>query len=57
MDLFPLVMLGLGASIALGMVVFVFAGPSPQRAQARRISSQYLKSLAARSRAASSSPA
>ena len=37
MDLFPLVMLGLGASIALGMVVFVFAGPSPQRAQARRI--------------------
>ncbi|WP_426254994.1 type II secretion system F family protein [Sphingomonas sp. DC2300-3] len=37
MDLFSLLMLGLGATISLGMVLFVFAGPSPQRAQTRRI--------------------
>ncbi len=37
MDLFSLLMMALGAMVALGMVVFAFAGPSPQRAQNRRI--------------------
>ena len=37
MDLFSLLMMALGAMVALGMVVFAFAGPSPQRAQSRRI--------------------
>jgi len=37
MDLFPLLMIGLGALVALGLIVFAFAGPSPQRVQARRI--------------------
>ena len=37
MDLFPLVMLSFGALLALGLIVFAFAGPSPQRTQARRI--------------------
>jgi tight adherence protein B len=30
-------MLSVGALLALGLIVFAFAGPSPQRAQARRI--------------------
>lgn len=37
MDLLPLLMVSTGAVIALGLVLFAFAGPSPQRAQARRI--------------------
>ena len=37
MDMFPLVMLSVGALLALGLIVFAFAGPSPQRTQARRI--------------------
>ena len=37
MDMLPLLMMTVGAMIALGMVVFAFAGPSPQRAQTRRI--------------------
>jgi len=37
MDLFSLLMMVLGAVVALGMVVFAFAGPSPQRAQNRRV--------------------
>ena len=37
MDLFYLLMMALGAMVALGMVVFAFAGPSPQRVQSRRI--------------------
>lgn len=37
MDMLPLLMMTVGAVIALGMVVFAFAGPSPQRAQTRRI--------------------
>ena len=37
MDLFSLLMMAVGAALALGMVVFAFAGPSPQRTQGRRI--------------------
>jgi len=37
MDLFPLLMIGLGGLVVLGLVLFAFAGPSPQRAQTRRI--------------------
>ena len=37
MDLFPLLMIGFGAAATLGLLVFALAGPSPQRAQARRI--------------------
>ena len=39
MDLMPLVMIMLGATVALGMVVFAFAGPSTGRAQTRRVAS------------------
>ena len=39
MDLMPLVMIMLGATVALGMVVFSFAGPSTGRAQTRRVAS------------------
>lgn len=39
MDLMPLVMIMLGAIVALGMVVFAFAGPSTGRAQTRRVAS------------------
>ena len=37
MDLLPLLMLSIGATVALGLVLFAFAGPSPQRAQSRRL--------------------
>ncbi len=37
MDLFPLLMVFIGGLVALGLVAFAFAGPSPQRAQTRRI--------------------
>ncbi|USU04759.1 type II secretion system F family protein [Sphingomonadaceae bacterium OTU29MARTA1] len=37
MDLLPLLMVCLGAVIAVGLVMFALAGPSPQRAQTRRI--------------------
>ncbi|MEH3158739.1 MAG: type II secretion system F family protein [Sphingomonas taxi] len=37
MDLFPLLMVGLGGVVALALVAFALAGPSPQRAQTRRI--------------------
>ena len=38
MDLMPIVMLAGGTFLVLLMVYFAFAGPSPQRAQARRVS-------------------
>ena len=38
MDLLPLLMIGTGAVVALALVMFALAGPSPQRAQTRRIS-------------------
>jgi tight adherence protein B len=37
MDVFPLLMIVLGGSVALGLIAFAFTGPSPQRAQNRRI--------------------
>ncbi|WP_230628865.1 type II secretion system F family protein [Sphingomonas sp. Leaf37] len=37
MDLLPLLMVCLGAVIAVGLVMFALAGPSPQRAQTRRL--------------------
>ena len=37
MDLFALLMVSLGAMAALVLVVYAFAGPSPERAQARRL--------------------
>jgi tight adherence protein B len=37
MDLFPLVMVLLGGGSAIALVVFALAGPSPQRAQTRRL--------------------
>ncbi|WP_288936668.1 type II secretion system F family protein [uncultured Sphingomonas sp.] len=37
MDTLPLFLLAIGATLALGLVAFALAGPSPQRAQARRI--------------------
>ncbi|MCP3735204.1 type II secretion system F family protein [Sphingomonas sp. RP10(2022)] len=37
MDLFPLLMIGIGGAAVLGLVLFALAGPSPQRAQTRRI--------------------
>ena len=37
MDVFPLLMIVLGGLVALGLIAFAFAGPSPQRAQNRRI--------------------
>ena len=37
MELMPLMMVALGALLMLGMIAFAFAGPSPQRAQSRRI--------------------
>ena len=39
MDMMPLVMIMLGAGVALGLVVFAFAGPSTGRAQTRRVAS------------------
>lgn len=37
MDMFSLMMVCIGAIVALGLVAFALAGPSPQRAQTRRI--------------------
>jgi len=37
MELMPLILLAMGAMVVLAMVAFAFAGPSPQRAQARRL--------------------
>ncbi|WP_203308434.1 MULTISPECIES: type II secretion system F family protein [Sphingomonas] len=37
MDTLPLFLLAIGATLALGLVAFALAGPSPQRSQARRI--------------------
>ncbi|HEX8485541.1 type II secretion system F family protein [Sphingomonas sp.] len=39
MDLLPIMMVSTGALMVLGMIAFAVAGPSPQRAQARRLSS------------------
>jgi tight adherence protein B len=37
MELFPLLMVLLGGGLTIGLVVFALAGPSPQRAQTRRL--------------------
>ena len=37
MDLFSLLMVSIGGLVALGLIAFAFAGPSPQRAQTRRL--------------------
>jgi tight adherence protein B len=39
MELLPILMVSAGALMVLGLCVFAMAGPSPQRAQARRLSS------------------
>src|SRR5437868_4653375 len=39
MDVLPLLMIFTGGLMALGLVLFALAGPSPQRAQNRRIAS------------------
>ena len=37
MDMMPLIIVTVGGALILGMIALAFAGPSPQRAQARRI--------------------
>ena len=37
MEMMPLLMVALGALVVLGMLLFAFAGPSPKRAQTRRV--------------------
>ncbi|TPG13509.1 type II secretion system F family protein [Sphingomonas oligophenolica] len=37
MELMPFIMIATGAMVVLAMAVFAFVGPSPQRAQARRL--------------------
>jgi tight adherence protein B len=38
LDLVPVFLIAFGAAIALGLIAFAFLGPSPQRAQTRRLS-------------------
>ena len=37
MELMPVISLGIGALVVLGLMAFAFAGPSPERARARRM--------------------
>ena len=39
MSMLPVIMLGIGALLTLGLVLFAFAGPSVERAGTRRLSS------------------
>ncbi|MEA1082867.1 MAG: type II secretion system F family protein [Sphingomonas sp.] len=43
MDLFPLVMVLLGGGSAIALVAFALAGPSPQRAQTRRLAAMRMR--------------
>ncbi|MGU3314580.1 type II secretion system F family protein [Sphingomonas sp. M6A6_1c] len=43
MDLFPLVMVLLGGGSAIALVAFALAGPSPQRAQTRRVAAMRMR--------------
>lgn len=43
MDLMPIMVLCTGALLMLGMIAFALAGPSPQRAQTRRLSALRLR--------------
>jgi tight adherence protein B len=43
MDLFPLAMVLLGGGLAIALVAFALAGPSPQRAQTRRVAAMRMR--------------
>ena len=43
MDLMPIMMIAIGALLVLGMIAFAFAGPSPARAQTRRVAAMRLR--------------
>ncbi len=43
MNLMPLVMIAIGAAVVLAMILFAFAGPSPARAQTRRVTAMRLR--------------
>ena len=45
MDLMSLMMISAGALVVLGMIAFAFAGPSPARAQSRRIAAVRLRHI------------
>ena len=45
MDMMPVVLIAVGALIVLGMAMFAFAGPSPARAQSRRIAAVRLRHI------------